>query len=90
MKKWFTVSMGEALLPRFKLTTENKNYLLSWAMVTHIEASKDFLSLQFICEIGMVQLASDESMEALFGSMEAERVHCIHGELLACRIMPVE
>ena len=51
--------------------------LLSWAMVTHIEASKDFLSLQFICEIGMVQLASDESMEALFGSMEAERVHCI-------------
>ena len=49
MKKWFTVSMGETLLPRFKLTTENKNYLLSWAMVTHIEASKDFLSLQFIC-----------------------------------------
>ena len=55
MKKWFTVSMGEPLLPRFKLTTENKNYLLSWAMVTHIETSKDFLSLQFICEIGMVQ-----------------------------------
>lgn len=26
----------EAPLPRFKLTTENKNYLLSWAMVTHI------------------------------------------------------
>ena len=90
MKKWFVVSMREALLPRFKLTTENKNYLLSWAMVTHIEASKDFLSLQFICEIGMVQLASDESMEALFESMEAERVHCIHGEMLACRIIPVK
>lgn len=84
------MSMREALLPRFKLTTENRNYLLSWAMVTHIEASKDFLSLQFICEIGMVQLASDESMEALFESMETERVYSIRGELLACRIMPVE
>ena len=38
----------------------------------------------------MVQLSSDESMEALFGSMEAERVHCIRGELLACRIIPVK
>ena len=90
MKKWFTVSMGEPLLPRFKLTTENKNYLLSWARVTHIEASKDFLSLQFACEIGLVQLSSDESMEALFDSMEAERIHCIRGEMLACRIMSVE
>lgn len=90
MKKWFIMSMGEALLPRFKLTTENRNYLLSWALVTHIEASKDFLSLQFVCEIGMVQLASDESMEALFESMEAERVYSIRGELLACRIMPME
>ena len=75
MKKWFTVSMGEALLPRFKLTTENKNYLLSWAMVTHIEASKDFLSLQFICEIGMVQLSSDEAIEALFDRLEARTLH---------------
>ena len=89
MKKWFVVSMREAPLPRFKLTTENKNYLLSWAMVTQIEASKDFLSLQFACEIGLVQLSSDESMEALFENMEAERVHCIRGELLACRIIPV-
>ena len=63
--------MREALLPRFKLTTENRNYLLSWAM-------------------GMVQLASDESMEALFESMETERVYSIRGELIACRIMPVE
>ena len=62
MKKWFTMSMGEALL----------------------------LSLQFSCEIGMVQLSSDESMEALFGSMEAERVYSIRGELLACRIIPVK
>ena len=90
MKKWFIVGMREAPLPRFKLTMENKNYLLSWAMVTHIEASKDFLSLQFICEIGMLQLASDEKMEALFGSMEPEREHCNRGEVLACKNISVE
>ena len=38
----------------------------------------------------MVQLSSDESMEALFENMEAERIHCIRGEMLACRIMSVE
>ena len=89
MKKWFIVSMKKVPLPRFKFTTENKNYLFFWAMVTQIEASKEFLSLQFICEIGLVQFSSDESMEALFESMEAERVHCIRGELLACKILPV-
>lgn len=82
MKKWFAVSMRETPLPHFKLITENKNCRHSRAMVTQIEASKDFLPLQFAGKIGQVQLSSDESLEALFDSMEAERVHCICGELL--------
>ena len=35
MKKWFTVSMGEALLPRFKLTTDNRNFHILFAANSH-------------------------------------------------------
>ena len=63
--------------PRVWLITEEKNRLLSWAMIQKIEAAEDFLS---------VTLTSQESMKELFELMRLERVVCIDGRILHCRI----
>ena len=76
--------------PRFCLRTEEKNLLLSWAAVSQIEASEDFLSIRFLCEYGLVQLSSTEPMRELFESMQMERVRHIDGRSLGCRITPIE
>lgn len=89
IKKWFTLDPQEAM-PRLWLHTEERNYLLSWAMITHVEAAGDFLSLRFESEIGLVQLSSTESMQGLFEYIQMERVRRIEGQLLACRIIPLE
>ena len=72
--------------PRVWLITEEKNRLLSWAMIQKIEAAEDFLSLRFLCEYGLVTLASQKSMKELFELRRLERVVCIDGRLLHCRI----
>lgn len=89
-KRWGEVSRKNPGYPRFWLHTEEKNCLLSWATVSQIEASKDFLSLQFLCEYGLVQLSSTEPMQGLFEAMQMERVWRIDGRLLTCRITPIE
>ncbi len=89
-KIWIEVNTKGPGYPRFCLRTEEKNLLLSWAAVSQIEASEDFLSIRFLCEYGLVQLSSTEPMRELFESMQMERVWMIDGRMLACRITPVE
>ena len=87
---WIEVNTRGPGYPRFWLRTEEKNLLLSWAAVSQIEASEDFLSICFLCEYGLVQLSSTETMRELFESMQLERVRRIDGQLLTCRITPIE
>ena len=89
-KIWIEVNTKGPGYPRFWLRTEEKNLLLSWAAVSQIEASEDFLSICFLCEYGLVQLSSTEPMRELFESMQTERVRRIDGQLLTCRITPIE
>lgn len=89
-KIWIEVNTKGPGYPRFWLRTEEKNLLLSWAAVSQIEASEDFLSICFLCEYGLVQLSSTEPMRELFESMQMERVRRIDGQLLTCRITPIE
>ena len=89
-KIWIEVNTKGPGYPRFCLRTEEKNLLLSWAAVSQIEASEDFLSIRFLCEYGLVQLSSTEPMRELFESMQMERVWMIDGRVLACRITPIE
>jgi len=89
-KIWIEVNTKGPGYPRFCLRTEEKNLLLSWAAVSQIEASEDFLSIRFLCEYGLVQLSSTEPMRELFESMQMERVRHIDGRSLGCRITPIE
>lgn len=89
-KIWIEVNTRGPGYPRFCLRTEEKNLLLSWAAVSQIEASEDFLSIRFLCEYGLVQLSSTEPMRELFESMQMERVRHIDGRSLGCRITPIE
>ena len=89
-KIWIEVNKKGPGYPRFCLRTEEKNLLLSWAAVSQIEASEDFLSIRFLCEYGLVQLSSTEPMRELFESMQMERVRHIDGRSLGCRITPIE
>ena len=89
-KIWIEVNTKGPGYPRFCLRTEEKNLLLSWASVSQIEASEDFLSIRFLCEYGLVQLSSTEPMRELFESMQMERVRHIDGRSLGCRITPIE
>ena len=73
--------------PRMWLMTGEKNLLLSWAMIQKIEAAEDFLSLRFLCEYGQVTLTSQESLRELVDLMRIERVSCIDGRALRCRIL---
>ena len=72
--------------PRVWLMIEEKNLLLSWAMIQKIEAAEDFLSIRFLCEYGEVTLSSQESLRDLFELMRTERVASIDGRTLNCRI----
>ena len=72
--------------PRLWLMIEEKNLLLSWAMIQKIEAAEDFLSIRFLCEYGEVTLSSQESLRDLFELMRVERVASIDGRGLNCRI----
>lgn len=87
---WIEVNTRGPGYPRFWLRTEEKNLLLSWAAVSQIEASEDFLSIRFLCEYGLIQLSSTEPMQELFESMQMERVRHIDGRSLGCRITPIE
>ena len=87
---WIEVNTRGPGYPRFCLRTEEKNFLLSWAAVSQIEASEDFLSIRFLCEYGLVQLSSTEPMRELFESVQMERVRHIDGRSLGCRITPIE
>ena len=87
---WIEVNTRGPGYPRFCFRTEEKNLLLSWAAVSQIEASEDFLSIRFLCEYGLIQLLSTEPMQELFESMQMERVWMIDGRVLACRITPME
>ena len=89
-KIWIEVNTKGPGYPRFCLRTEEKNLLLSWAAVSQIEASEDFLSIRFLCEYGLVQLSSTEPMRELFESMQMERVRHIDSRSLGCRITPIE
>lgn len=89
-KIWIEVNTKGPGYPRFWLRTEEKNLLLSWAAVSQIEASEDFLSIRFLCEYGLIQLSSTEPMRELFESMQMERVRHIDGRSLGCRITPIE
>ena len=73
--------------PRMWLMTQEKNLLLSWAMIQKIEAADDFLSIRFLCEYGEVTLSSQKSLRDLFDLMRIERVSCIDGRALHCRIL---
>lgn len=86
-KKWY-VTKSSTPYSRIWLHTETKNYLLSWALISQIEASNDFLALQFLCEFGLVQISSSESLQGHFEGMQWEKVRYIDGHLLACRITP--
>ena len=87
---WIEVNTRGPGYPRFWLRTEEKNLLLSWAAVSQIEASEDFLSIRFLCEYGLIQLSSTEPMRELFESMQMERVRHIDGRSLGCRITSIE
>ncbi len=89
-KIWIEVNTKGPGYPRFWLRTEEKNLLLSWAAVSQIEASEEFLSIRFLCEYGLIQLSSTEPMRELFESMQMERVRHIDGRSLGCRITPIE
>lgn len=89
-KIWIEVNTRGPGYPRFWLRTEEKHLLLSWAAVSQIEASEDFLSIRFLCEYGLIQLLSTEPMQELFESMQMERVRHIDGRSLGCRITPIE
>ena len=73
--------------PRMWLMTQEKNLLLSWAMIQKIEAADDFLSIRFLCEYGEVTLSSQKSLRDLFDLMRVERVASIDGRALNCRIL---
>jgi len=88
--RWIEVSESGPGYPRFWLRTEEKNLLLSWAAISQIEASEDFLSIRFMCEYGWVQLSSADSMADLFKELLRERVWKINGPLLGCKMTPLE
>lgn len=85
-KSW-THIIGNNPEPRLWLMTEEKNLLLSWAMIQKIEASEDFLSIRFLCEYGEITLSSQKSLRELFDLMRIERVASIDGRTLNCRIL---
>ena len=85
-KSW-THIIGNNPEPRLWLMTEEKNLLLSWAMIQKIEASEDFLSIRFLCEYGEITLSSQKSLRELFDLMRIERVASIDGRALNCRIL---
>lgn len=89
-ERWFEQNGKGPGYPRLWLVTGEKNLLLSWAMISQIEASDDFLSIRFLCEYGIVLLASSESLQRLFECMQTETVRRIDGRLLACKITPLE
>ena len=82
----WTRTMTGNPVPRLWLMTPEKNLLLSWAMIQKIEAAEDFLSIRFLCEYGEVTLSSQKSLRELFDLMRVERVACIDGRALNCRI----
>lgn len=88
-KRWILLDRKE-MHPRFWLRTETENLLLSWAVISQIRASEDFLSISFLCEYGLIQLSSAESMLELFKGLLSEKVWRIEGALLGCKIMPLE
>ncbi len=77
---------GKELLPRLWLRLEQETLLLSWALITQVRASADFLSISFLCEFGLVELFSSESLKTLFSWLQLERVNYIDGRQLACRL----
>ena len=89
-ERWFEVNGKGPGYPRVWLVTGEKNLLLSWAMISQLEASEDFLSIRFLCEYGIVWLASRESLRGLFEEIKLEMVRKIDGRLLACKITPLE
>ena len=86
----WTHIIGNNPEPRLWLMTEEKNLLLSWAMIQKIEASEDFLSIRFLCEYGEITLSSQKSLRELFDLMRIERVASIDGRALNCRILEIE
>ena len=68
--RWIEVNTKGPGYPRFCLRTEEKNFLLSWAAVSQIEASEDFLSIRFLCEYG-----DPFPMRIWNGSIVIDRTH---------------
>ena len=82
----WTRTFAGSMEPRMWLMTEERNLLLSWAMIQKIEAAEDFLSIRFLCEYGEVTLSSQESLRDLFELMRVESVASIDGRKLNCHI----
>ena len=74
-ERWFEQNGKGPGYPRLWLVTGEKNLLLSF---------------RFLCEYGIVLLASSESLQRLFECMQTETVRRIDGRLLACKITPLE
>ena len=88
--RWHEIRGTQKPAPRVWLHCAGQHYQLSWAMISQIKASEDFLSIQFLCKIGLVELSSSTSMRELFLYLLDEKVWKIEGDLLACKITPLE
>ncbi len=84
-KGWDAVDM-KTMVPRLWLEMENKNFALSWALITQLQASGDFLSISFMCEFGQVRISSAGSLKKLFEYLLWEKVRYIDGRQFTCQL----
>lgn len=85
-KRWHTVG-PKTMVPRLWLEMENRNFAFSWALITQLQASDDFLSISFMCEFGLVRISAAESIRELFRDLFWEKVSYIDGRRFACQLI---
>ncbi len=84
-KGWDAVDM-KTVIPRLWLRMEAESFALSWALITQLRASEDFLSLSFMCEFGQVRISSSGSLKKLFEYLLWEKVRYIDGRQFTCQL----
>ncbi len=84
-KRWHTVG-PKTMVPRLWLEMENRNFAFSWALITQLQASGDFLSISFMCEFGLVRISAAESIQELFRDLFWEQVSYIDGRRFTCQL----
>lgn len=88
MKFWN--SLPKDRCPRFWLMLESGNMLVQWETTSRIMAAPDFLTLEFDCEYGHVQICHTESMQELYEELQLERVRLIDARKVKMRLIQPE